>query len=83
MGQAAGCIIGTDYPAPVVDHDTIHKENISRMAAAYKACREAAGGGGAGGGDEGAGDDDEEEAPAKKKKGAAAPKADRGKGAKK
>lgn len=32
---AAGCIIGQDYPKPVVDHDTISKVNIKRMAAAY------------------------------------------------
>ena len=33
----AKCIIGKDYPAPIVDHATIHKINIGRMAAAYQA----------------------------------------------
>ena len=35
--KAAGCIIGTDYPRPIVDHDVISKENIGRMKAAYDA----------------------------------------------
>lgn len=30
------CIIGKDYPAPIVDHAVVHKTNISRMAEAYK-----------------------------------------------
>ena len=30
-----GCIIGEDYPKPIVDHDTVHKENIIKMKAAY------------------------------------------------
>jgi cryptochrome len=34
--RRANCVIGKDYPKPIVDHATIHKENISRMAAAYK-----------------------------------------------
>ncbi|TRY67619.1 hypothetical protein TCAL_02907 [Tigriopus californicus] len=33
--KAAGCIIGTDYPKPIVNHDTIHKVNIGRHKAAY------------------------------------------------
>ena len=35
--KAAGCIIGTDYPRPIVDHDVVHKENMARMKAAYAA----------------------------------------------
>ena len=33
--EKVGCIIGRDYPRPIVDHDTIRKVNIERMAAAY------------------------------------------------
>ena len=29
--KAAGCIIGKDYPKPIVDHDVISKKNIARM----------------------------------------------------
>ena len=55
--QAAGCIIGKDYPKPTVDHDIVHKQNLEKMKAAYAAGREGgAGGAGAGeaAGDEGA-----------------------------
>ncbi|XP_071820766.1 cryptochrome-1-like [Apostichopus japonicus] len=31
MQEQAGCIIGEDYPKPIVDHATISKKNISRM----------------------------------------------------
>uniref|UniRef100_A0A383VLE2 Photolyase/cryptochrome alpha/beta domain-containing protein n=1 Tax=Tetradesmus obliquus TaxID=3088 RepID=A0A383VLE2_TETOB len=41
--QRCGCIIGKDYPFPVVDHTTISKVNMGRMKAAYEANREAAG----------------------------------------
>jgi len=37
LQKAAGCIIGTDYPRPIVDHDVVHKVNIGRMKAAYAA----------------------------------------------
>jgi cryptochrome len=40
--RKAKCVIGTDYPRPVVDHDVIHKENIAKMAAAYNAGKEGA-----------------------------------------
>ncbi|XP_052224895.1 cryptochrome-2-like [Dreissena polymorpha] len=30
-----GCIIGEDYPKPIVDHEAARKKNIERMAAAY------------------------------------------------
>ena len=33
--QAAGCIIGKDYPKPIVVHEKISKINIKRMAEAY------------------------------------------------
>ncbi|XP_071510483.1 cryptochrome-2-like [Diadema antillarum] len=29
--EAAGCIIGTDYPRPIVDHDTAMRRNMNRM----------------------------------------------------
>jgi len=41
--KAAGCIIGTDYPRPIVDHDVIHKENMAKMKAAYAANKAANG----------------------------------------
>lgn len=31
--QAAGCVIGRDYPAPVVDHATARKRTLARFAA--------------------------------------------------
>ncbi|XP_064600312.1 cryptochrome-1-like [Liolophura sinensis] len=34
--QAAGCVIGKDYPKRIVDHDVIRPINIKRMAAAYR-----------------------------------------------
>ncbi|KAI4875908.1 hypothetical protein NFI96_032895 [Prochilodus magdalenae] len=33
--QQAGCIVGSDYPRPIVDHDVVSKRNIQRMKAAY------------------------------------------------
>ena len=38
--KAAGCVIGTDYPRPIVDHDVVSKENIAKMKAAYAANKE-------------------------------------------
>lgn len=35
--KAAGCIIGQDYPRPIVDHSVIHKVNMDRMKKAYAA----------------------------------------------
>eukprot|EP00798_Chlamydomonas_sp_ICE-L_P006232 gene6232-2852_t len=35
--KKAKCIIGVDYPRPIVDHSIASKQNIGRMAAAYKA----------------------------------------------
>lgn len=33
--QAAGCIVGKDYPHPIVQHEVISKKNIQRMKLAY------------------------------------------------
>lgn len=35
--QRCGCIIGKDYPYPIVDHTAISKVNMGRMKAAYAA----------------------------------------------
>lgn len=35
--RKANCIIGKDYPAPIVDHKEIHKINIDRIKKAYDA----------------------------------------------
>ncbi|XP_054743519.1 cryptochrome-2 isoform X1 [Anastrepha obliqua] len=35
-----GCVLGEDYPHRIVNHETVHKENIKRMTAAYKVNRE-------------------------------------------
>jgi cryptochrome len=35
--QAAGVIIGKDYPNPIVDHKSISKSNMGRMKEAYDA----------------------------------------------
>ncbi|XP_029000458.1 cryptochrome circadian regulator 5 [Betta splendens] len=32
---AAGCIVGKDYPRPIVQHEVVSKANIGRMKAAY------------------------------------------------
>lgn len=41
--QQAGCIIGKDYPAPIVDHAAVLKVNLEKMKAAYAAGKIAAG----------------------------------------
>lgn len=33
--QRANCIIGKDYPRPIVDHDVVSKENMEKMKYAY------------------------------------------------
>ena len=48
--QAAGCVIGVDYPFPIVDHAVVSKENMGKMKAAYDAGKLAKEGGGGGGG---------------------------------
>ncbi|XP_075046564.1 cryptochrome-1-like isoform X2 [Mixophyes fleayi] len=35
LQERAGCIIGKDYPKPIVVHETVSKQNIQRMKAAY------------------------------------------------
>lgn len=35
--EQANCIIGKDYPAPIVDHATVSKQCIARVKAAYDA----------------------------------------------
>lgn len=37
--EACGCIIGKDYPAPIVEHSQVKGENMARMKAAYNAHR--------------------------------------------
>lgn len=33
--QACGCVVGRDYPKPIVDHAVVSKANMERMKAAY------------------------------------------------
>lgn len=33
--QKSGCILGDDYPFPIVDHDIVAKENMAKMKEAY------------------------------------------------
>eukprot|EP00903_Cladosiphon_okamuranus_P021749 g19997.t1 len=58
--RGCGCIIGKDYPKPIVDHADVSKDNMAKMNDAYEANKEAeaAGpqaGGNGGGGSEGGG----------------------------
>lgn len=34
--KSAGCVVGTDYPKPIVNHTNVSKENIGRMKKAYE-----------------------------------------------
>jgi len=34
--KAANCIIGKDYPKPIVQHEVISKENMAKMKMAYQ-----------------------------------------------
>lgn len=43
--EKAGCIVGKDYPKPIVEHDKIRKKNIERMAQAYNASKTEGGAG--------------------------------------
>ena len=58
---AAHCVVGVDYPHPIVDHGEVLKRNMARMKAAYAAGRDApdeqqgGGCGGRGGGSGGGG----------------------------
>jgi len=40
--KTAGCRIGVDYPKPMVQHDVASKENMGKMAEAYKQHKEGA-----------------------------------------
>ena len=42
--ERVGCRIGTDYPAPIVDHAVASKANMAKMAAAFAANKEGKGG---------------------------------------
>jgi hypothetical protein len=33
--KQAGCIIGVDYPKPIVDHKIVSKENMNKIKVAY------------------------------------------------
>ncbi|XP_036379574.1 cryptochrome circadian regulator 5 [Megalops cyprinoides] len=33
--ERAGCIVGKDYPRPIVDHEVVSKKNMQRMKMAY------------------------------------------------
>ena len=35
--KSCGCVVGKDYPAPIVEHSIVVKENMNRMKAAYDA----------------------------------------------
>jgi hypothetical protein len=48
--QTAGCIVGQDYPSPIVDHGVALPANKAKMAAAYAAHKQRMAGGGGGGG---------------------------------
>ena len=39
----AGCVIGVDYPKPIVNHAVIHKVNMDKMKTAYAANKSAGG----------------------------------------
>jgi len=38
--QAAKCLIGKDYPKPIVDHAEVSKKNIGRMKKSYDASKD-------------------------------------------
>ncbi len=45
--EAAGCVVGRDYPQPMLDHAAACKANMERLGAAYAAARAGAGAGAA------------------------------------
>lgn len=45
MQQASGCVVGRDYPAPIVDHAAASAENMGKLKAAFAASRGDADGG--------------------------------------
>ena len=40
--KKAKCVIGVDYPKPIVDHQVVSKENMNKMSKAYEAHKSAA-----------------------------------------
>ena len=48
LQRAAGCVIGVDYPFPIVDHSVAMKANMAQMKLAYARAREEGGGDGGG-----------------------------------
>lgn len=40
LQKTCGCVIGEDYPKPIVEHTKVFKENVSRMKKAYSANNE-------------------------------------------
>jgi hypothetical protein len=44
------CVIGEDYPHPIVDHKETSAANVAKMKLAFDAHKKRAAGGGAGGG---------------------------------
>ncbi|XP_055925204.1 cryptochrome-1-like isoform X1 [Argiope bruennichi] len=40
LQEQLGCVIGKDYPSPIVDHDKARVENLRRMDAVYKSKQE-------------------------------------------
>ena len=53
--KAAGCVIGVDYPKPIVEHKAASQANMDMMKKAYDAHNGKDGGGAAGGGKGGGG----------------------------
>lgn len=43
--RAAGCVVGRDYPLPIVDHAVASKDCMRRMGEAFAASKESGGGG--------------------------------------
>ncbi|XP_042901352.1 cryptochrome-1 isoform X2 [Parasteatoda tepidariorum] len=43
LQEQLGCVIGKDYPSPIVDHDKARVENLRRMDAVYKSAKESGG----------------------------------------
>ena len=39
LQRRCNCIVGKDYPSPIVDHDVASKENMNRMKRAYDSLR--------------------------------------------
>jgi cryptochrome len=55
VARVAGVEVGRDYPRPMVDHKVASKENIARMAEAFRENKKEKDGGDSGGGGGGRG----------------------------